>query len=112
MAECVRADFVMSFVKTAFRDSDLDSAVDGGGCHVMATSMHRLALADPGSFPSAAHSRKEPMWIFMPFPKCAKTKKKLRSNGDLPAFSPLAIGDADDESLPINILGANRRRLR
>lgn len=101
------AHFVVGLVESTFDARNVDGGPDTGFCHVMFTPVHRIANADTGAFPSATYAGKQPVGVFMKCPKRPEPGEKLGGNGHFTAFAALAIDDADDKALSVDVFGSN-----
>ena len=67
-----------------------------------------LAQGDAGALPPTPDTGEEPVNIAMGLPKGAQSDEQRGGDGDLTGLPSLAVADADDEALRVDVLGLER----
>ena len=108
MTQGVGADLVVCFTEATLGRGDFDGGPDAGFGHVMLAVVHGLAQGDAGGFPAAPDTGEEPVNIAMGLPKGAQAGEQRGGDGDFTGLPSLAVADADDEALRVDVLGLER----
>jgi hypothetical protein len=107
VAQGVGAEFIVLFGESAFGTCDLDGGPDAGAAHGVAAVVEGLFEGDAGAFPAASGSREEPVGIAVPGPEAAQADEEFGTDGDFTGLAALGVGDAQDEALAVDVLGAD-----
>ena len=108
MTQGVGADLVVFFTEAGFGGGDFDGGPDGGFGHVMLAVVHGLAQGDAGALPPTTDTGEEPIFIAMRLPEDAQAGEERGGDGDFTGLPSLAVADADDESLAVDVFWVER----
>jgi hypothetical protein len=107
VAQGVGAEFIVLFGQSAFGTGDVHGGPDAGVGHGVAAVVEGLSEGDAGAFPSTSGGGKEPVGIAMPGPEAAEADEEFGADGDFARLAALGVGDAEDEALAVDVLGAD-----
>ena len=105
VAQSVGADFLVGFGESALRFGNVNGGPDRGLVHVIAGTPESFAQGSVRTIPAPPGTREKPFGIAVRGPEAAQTLMELRGDGDFTVLAALPFNDANDESLPIDILG-------
>jgi hypothetical protein len=107
VTEGVGADFVVLFGQTAFGAGEVHGGPGAGVGHGAAAVVEGLLQGDAGAFPTAAGGGEEPVGIAVPGPEDAQAGEQLGADRNFAGLAALGVGDAQDEALAVDVLGAD-----
>lgn len=107
VAQGVGAEFIVLFGQSAFGTSNVHGGPDAGVGHGVAAVVEGLFEGDAGAFPSTSGGGEEPVGIAVPGPEAAEADEEFGADRDFAGLAALGVGDAQDEALAVDVLGAD-----